>query len=64
VATSSAAVTGALRPTTVARNSSVRPSSSSARVCLPTRNIPMSPMVAKPKAPSWNTIWPPSVSIA
>ena len=46
VATSSAAVTGALRPTTVARNSSVRPSSSSARVCRPTRNIPISRMVA------------------
>ena len=40
-ATTSTAVTGALRPTTVARNSSVRPVSSSARVCRPTRNMPM-----------------------
>ena len=41
-ATTSTAVTGALRPTTVARMSSVRPSSSSARVWRPTRNIPIS----------------------
>ncbi len=41
-ATNSTAVTGALRPSTVARSSSVRPFSSSDRVCRPTRNMPMS----------------------
>jgi hypothetical protein len=44
-ATMSAAVTGALRPSTVARNSSVRPVSSSARVWRPTRNMPISAII-------------------
>ena len=55
VASSSAAVSGAYRPTTVAPSSSARPASSSARVCRTTVKIAISPASAAPIAPILNS---------
>ena len=61
LATISAAVTGAKRPTGAAPISSLRPSCSSARVWRPTMNMLISATNAAPKPPSCQATSPPTV---
>ena len=63
-AASSAASTGASRPTVPARTSSSCPDSSSARVCRTTSTIDIRPTAIAPKALDCQATWPPTVSSA
>ena len=63
-ATVRAAASGAWRPTTLARTSSLRPLCSSPRVCRPMMNMLMSAATTAPNAPHCHAVSPPTLVTA